>query len=160
VQAAATLTTPSSAGANNIKVSSVEGFDVGEKITIDTGADLESGVIATVGTAGGTRVSNAVDPGSTVIPVASAMGFREDQTIAIDDGANSETAVVASVRRFGPAAITITAPLAHPHPAGIQVSGSGITLTAALARAHAAGAQVSDNVPTPGAPNRYHRRSH
>jgi hypothetical protein len=88
------------------------------------------------------------------------MGFREDQTIAIDDGANSETAVVASVRRFGPAAITITAPLAHPHPAGIQVSGSGITLTAALARAHAAGAQVSDNVPTPGAPNRYHRRSH
>jgi hypothetical protein len=131
----------------------VEGFDVGEKITIDTGADLETAVIATVGTAGGTTAGTATDVGAIVIPVASAIGFRDDQTITIDDGANSETAVVASVRRFGPSTITVTAPLTHAHAAGAQVSGTGITLIAALTRAHAAGAQVSDNVPTPGAPN-------
>ncbi len=36
-QAAATLSVPSSAGATNIKVTSVAGFDAGEKIMIDTG---------------------------------------------------------------------------------------------------------------------------
>lgn len=152
-QAAASLSTASAGGATNIKVTSVEGFDAGEKITIDTGADLETAVIATVGTAGGTTAGTATDVGAIVIPVASAIGFRDDQTITIDDGANSETAVVASVRRFGPSTITVTAPLTHAHAAGAQVSGTGITLIAALTRAHAAGAQVSDNVPTPGAPN-------
>ncbi len=158
VQAAATLSTPSAAGATNIKVASVEGFDAGEKIMIDTGTDLETAVIATVGTAGATTVGTATDVGATVIPVASAIGFRDGQIITIDTGANSETAVIVSVRRFGTATITVTAPLTHGHAAGAQVSGTGITLAAALTREHAAGAQVSDNVPTPGAPNQYHRR--
>ena len=103
--------------------------------------------------------ATATDVGAIVIPVASAAGFRDGQTITIDSGANSETAVVASVRRFGPPAITVTAPLVHAHTSGVQVSGTGITLTAALTRAHAAGAPVSDNVPTPGAPNHYSRRA-
>ena len=158
VQAAATLSTPSAAGATNIKVASVEGFDAGEKIMIDTGTELETAVIATVGTAGATTVGTATDVGATVIPVASAIGFRDGQIITIDTGANSETAVIVSVRRFGTATITVTAPLTHGHAAGAQVSGTGITLAAALTREHAAGAQVSDNVPTPGAPNQYHRR--
>jgi hypothetical protein len=159
VQAAATLSTAAAAGTTNIKVASVEGFDAGEKITIDTGTDLEAGIIATIGTPGGTTAGSATDMGATVIPVASAIGFRDGQTITIDDGANSETAVVASVRRFGPSTITVAAPLTHAHAAGAQVSGTGITLTAALTLAHSAGAQVSDNVPTPGAPNHYHRRA-
>jgi hypothetical protein len=158
-QAAATLSTAASAGATNIKVTSVEGFEAGEKIAMDTGADLETAVIATVGTAGATTVATATDAGATVIPVAAAMGFRDDQTITIDDGANSETAVVASVRRFGPSTITITAPLTHAYAAGAQVSGTGITLTAPLTKAHAVGAQISDNVPTPGAPNHYQRKA-
>jgi hypothetical protein len=156
-QAAATLSTAADAGAANIKVASVEGFDAGENITIGAGADAETAVIATVGTAGGTSLGAGTEAGATVIPVASAIGFRDEQSITIDTGASSETAVVASVRRFGPATITVTAPLTHAHAAGAQVSGTGITLTAALTRAHAAGAQVSDNVPTPGAPNHYHR---
>jgi non-reducing end alpha-L-arabinofuranosidase len=158
-QAAATLSTPADAGAANIKVSSVEGFDAGEKIMIDTGADLESAVIATVGTAGATTVSATTDVGATVIPVAGAMGFRDGQIITIDAGANSETAVIVSVRRFGAATITVTAPLTHTHAVGSQVSGTGITLASALARAHVAGAQVSDNMPTPGAPNHYNKRT-
>ncbi|MGC2300275.1 MAG: arabinofuranosidase catalytic domain-containing protein [Acidobacteriaceae bacterium] len=158
-QAAATLSTAASAAVTNIKVTSVEGFAPGENITIDTAADLETGVIATVGTAGATTVATATDAGATVIPVATALGFRDDQTISIDDGANSETAVVASVRRFGPSTITVTAPLTHAHAAGKQVSGTGITLTAPLTKAHAVGAQISDNIPTPGAPNHYQRKT-
>ena len=46
------------------------------------------------------------------------------------------------------------------HAAGAEVSGSGITLTTALSRTHFSGSQVSDNLPTPGAPNRYQRQPH
>jgi len=158
VQAAATLSTRADAGAANMKVSSVEGFAAGEKVTIGTGADLETVVIATVGTAGATTMG-ATGVGATVIPVAGAIGFRDGQTITIDDGVNSETAVILSVRRFGAVSITVTSPLTHAHAARSQVSGTGITLAAALARAHAAGAQINDNAPTPGAPNQYRRRT-
>jgi hypothetical protein len=159
-QAAATLSAAAAAGATNIKVSSVDGFDAGETISVDTGTNPETAVIATVGTAGATTVSTASEVGATVIPVANAIGFRDGQAITIDSGANSETAVVASIRRFGATAITVAAPLAHAHAAGTQFSGTGITLASALTRAHIIGAQVSDNVPTPGMPNRYYRKPH
>ena len=157
-QAAATLSAASDVGATNIKVGKVEGFDAGQKIMIDTGTNLETAVIATVGTAGATMVSSDTSIGANVIPVASAISFRDGQTITIDRGANSETAVVVSVRGFGGTTIAVSAPLTHAHSAGTQVSGTGITLTAALGRAHPSGAPVSDNVPTPGAPNHYSER--
>ena len=157
-QATATLSVDSAAGDTNIKVASVAGFEAGQTIRIGTGANLETAVIATVGTAGATTVRTATDASATVIPVASVMGFSEGQTIAIDSGANSETAIVAPVAWWS-RTITVTAPLTHGHQAGAQVSGTGITLTAPLTRSHASGAQVTDNVPTPGAPNRYHRRT-
>ena len=158
-QATATLSIASAGGATNIKVSSVEGFDSGRTVQIDAGANLETAVIATVGTAGATTVRVANDASATVIPVASVAGFSEGQTITIDSGANSETAVIASIRPWGPPSINIKAPLTHAHTAGTQVSGTGITFTTALTHAHASGAQVTDNIPTPGAPNRYHRRT-
>ena len=92
--------------ATNIKVASVAGFVAGQTIMIDTGANLETAVIATVGTAGATTVGTATSAGATVIPVASAMGFSAGQTITIDSGASQETAVVVSTTRggrFGPA---------------------------------------------------------
>jgi hypothetical protein len=150
----------SAPGATNIKVGSVDGFDAGQTVRIGTGADLETAIIATVGTAGATTVRTATDTSATMIPVAHAMGFSEGQTITIDSGANSETAVIASIRPWGTASITVKAPLTHAHGAGAQVSGTGITFTTALTRAHASGARVADNVPTPGAPNRYHTRTH
>jgi non-reducing end alpha-L-arabinofuranosidase len=158
VQAAATLAAASAAGTTNIKVASAEGFDAGQTIMIDTGANQETAVIATVGTPGATTVDTATGVGATTIPVASAFGFRPGQTITIDSGANAETAVVASGGRRGAPAITVAEPLKYAHGAGAQVSGTGITLTTALIRAHASGAQVADNIPTPGAPNRYSRR--
>ena len=159
-QAAATLSTNSAAGATNIRVSSVKGFTAGEKVMIDTGANLETAEIATVGTAGATTAAAATDVGVTAIPAASVNAFSVGQTITVDSGTNSETAVVASIRRFGVATITVASPLTHAHAAGAQVSGTGITFTAALGRAHASGAQLTDNVPTPGAPNHYDRRKH
>ena len=96
MQSATTLSAASAAGATNIKVASVADFVAGQTIMIDTGANLETAVIATVGTAGATTVGAATDVGATVIPVASGMGFSAGQTITIDSGANHETAVVVS----------------------------------------------------------------
>ncbi|MFP5230974.1 MAG: arabinofuranosidase catalytic domain-containing protein [Acidobacteriota bacterium] len=157
---AATLSAPVAAGSANIKVVSVEGFEAGQKITIDTGSNREDAVIASVGTAGATTTSAATNGGATMLAVKNATGFRDGQTITIDDGANAETGVVHSVRRFGETSIVVTAPLAHAHASGVQVSGSGITLTTALARTHASGTPVEDHTPTPGAPNQYSRKSH
>ena len=157
---ASTLSAASAAGATNIKVASVEGFDAGQTIRIDTGANSETAAIATVGTAGATTLGAATGAGATVLPVAGWMGFNDGQTITIGSGADEETAVIASIHRFGAACITVTTPLKHAHAAGTQVTGSGITLAAALTRAHASGAQIADSTPTPGAPNQYSRKTH
>ena len=159
-QAAASLATASLAGTTNLKVDSVEGFSAGQKIIVDAGADTENAIIATVGTAGATTVRNTSAAGATALPAGNTMGFSKGQTITIDAGANEETAVISSVRGFGGGMITLTRPLAHEHASGVPISGSGITLTAALTRAHARGAQVSNDVPTPGAPNQYHKGGH
>ena len=157
VQPATTLSAASAAGATNIKVASVAGFGGGQTITIDTGANLETAVIATVGTPGGSTVSADANAGATAISVTSPAGFTAGQTITIDSGANRETAVVVSTTGGRGGATIAVAPLTLAHAAGAQVSGGGITLTAALTQAHASGAQVASGVPTPGAPNQYYR---
>jgi non-reducing end alpha-L-arabinofuranosidase len=159
-QAVASLSTTSPAGATNIKVTSIEGFRPGQAILIDSGANLETAVISTVGTAGATTLSTSTGVGATVLPTANVTGFSKGQTISIDDGANSETAVVSATRPRGGATITLAAPLARAHASGEEISGSGIGLTTPLTRTHTNGAQVSDNVPTPGAPNQYHAKNH
>ncbi|HEX5400507.1 MAG TPA: arabinofuranosidase catalytic domain-containing protein [Verrucomicrobiae bacterium] len=173
VQTDTSLAASSAAGAENVKVASVAGFDAGQRIIIDTGANQETAVIAKVGTAGATTVGTATEAGATVIPVANAFDFNAGQTITIDSGANQETAVVASINRGrrggfggfgrgggpGGASITVTSPLAHAHAVDAQVSGSGITFTAGLTKAHESGVPVAGNVPTPGAPNQYAQRN-
>jgi len=171
IQTAMIISLDSAAGANNIKVASVADFAAGQTINIDMGANRETAVIATVGTAGGSTVGTATETNATAIPVANAMGFSAGQTITIDSGANLETAIVASVSGggrggfgggrggFGGATITVAAPLTMAHAVGAQVSGSGITLTAALTKAHASGAQIGGSGPTPGAPNQFARRN-
>jgi hypothetical protein len=159
-QAVATLSATPPARATNIKVTSMEGFRPGQAILIDSGANLENAVIATVGTAGATTLSTSTGVGATVLPTANVTGFSKGQTISIDDGANSETAIVSSTRSRGSATITLAAPLAHAHASGEQISGSGIGLKTPLTRTHNNGTQVSDNVPTPGAPNQYQGKNH
>jgi len=41
---------------------------------------------------------------------------------------------------------------------GAQVSGSGLTLVAPLKLPHDAATQVAEDLPTPGAPNKYIRK--
>jgi hypothetical protein len=173
LQTVSTLPLASAAGANNIKVASVADFAAGQTIYIDAGANRETAIIATVGTAGGTTVRTATEVGATVIPVASPLGFSAGQTITIDSGANRESAVVASTAGggrggfggfgggrggAGNATITVTAPLALAHAAVAPVAGTGITFTVALAKTHDRGALVASDVPTPGAPNQYQKR--
>ncbi len=152
---ATTLSFASGAGVTNIKVASVEGFNPGETIRIDSGANLETAEIATVGTAGATTVSAETAAGATAIPVANARGFNDGQTIAIGSGTNSETAVIVRTDRFPIASITVSAPLTMAHAAGTEVSGTGITLTAPLTHEHAGETAVTGSAATPGAPNHY-----
>jgi len=157
LQAATSLSAASAPGATNIKVASVADFAAGQTIMIDAGGNMQTAVIAAVGTAGATTTGTDADLGATVLSVANAVGFSAGQTISID----AETAVVASAvggGRGSAARITVTAPLRSAHAAGAQVSGSGITLTGALSQAHASGAPVVGSLPTPGSANRYSRR--
>jgi len=144
------------AGASNLKVASVADFRSGETVMIGTGADRETAVIATVGTAGATTAGSAISAGATVIPVASISGFTAGQAITIDSGEKRESGIVAAVNpgRGGPA-VTLIAPLARAHAAGTTIAGTGITLASPLTKAHAAGAQILTDLPTPGAPNHY-----
>lgn len=153
------LASASPAGATNIKVAGVEGFNAGQTVRIGVGAKLEIANIAAVGTPGATTTRKATDVGATVLPVASTEGFRDGQTITIDSGTNSETAVVSSIQWFGAKTITVSAPLTHAHAIDSQISGTGITLTAPLAREHSGGSPVEGSPATPGAPNR-HGKSH
>ena len=61
--AAIPVVTLTPAGATNIKVVNVAGFVAGQTINIDTGANLETATIATVGTAGATGTGLDLDGG-------------------------------------------------------------------------------------------------
>jgi len=181
-QIATTMPAATVVGATNIKVVNVSDFAAGQAIVVDTGADMETAVIATVGSAGATTVGADAAAGATTITVAGVAGFAAGQSITIDTGANAEAAVIVSsaagrgggpggaggagaaqARGGAPAAatpstITIATPLKLAHASGAQVSGTGITLAAPLNRAHPVGAVVATSAPTPGAPNRYLRK--
>jgi hypothetical protein len=154
LQTATALAAASAAGTANLKVAGVTGFAAGQEIRIDSGANAETAVIATVGSPGATTASAGIARGATVVPVANAFGFSPGETVTID----GETATIASAA-FGRggrgATIRLAAPLAAPHEAGAPVSGSGLTLAATLTRPHEAGTTVAVDLPTPGAPNRY-----
>jgi hypothetical protein len=154
---ATALSAASTTGTSNIKVASVEGFHAGQTIRIDTGANLETGTIAKVGTIGASATNAATSAGATVIPVANVTGFSVGQTITIGNGESYETAEIVTTTRRGAGTITIAEPLKFAHADGAQVSGTGITLTSALAKDHAGAAQVTGSLSTPGAPNRYDR---
>jgi non-reducing end alpha-L-arabinofuranosidase len=166
VQAATILPVASAAGAANVRVDSVASFVAGQTITIDTGGNAETAVIATVGTAGATTSSAATAVGATAIPVASTIGFSAGQAITVGSGPNAEMATVVSIGRsfvFGPGGprrggtLNLAAPLNQEHAANAPVTGTGITLTAPLTRAHDSGTQIGVSLPTPGAPNKYER---
>ena len=140
----AAIATVTPAGSTNIKVLSTDGFTVGDSVTIDSGANVETAVIAAVGTGGfaGTgldlaaplalthlggpavRMTSAL-AGATNVKVNSIMGYYPGDIIAIDSGANQEIGNVVSVGTPG-------------------LAGTGIDITPALTMDHFAGASVTD----------------
>jgi len=168
IQNAITMLTASPAGSNNIKINSLTGFSIGQKVIIGTNANSEIAYIATLGTTGGTTLISPTNAGIKVIPVASVDGISAGQTILIDNGLKYETAIVASVkaarRRFGnntnnanaPVdSIALTVPLKIGHETGAMVGGSGVTLASPLTKTHEIGTPVANNIPTPGRPNQF-----
>ncbi len=156
LQPATVLPQGAAMGATNLKVAGVAEFAAGQTVTIDTGANRETAVIATVGGGGATTASAAIAVGATTVAVASPAGFTAGQSITVGDGAGRETAQVAAIGGGrGGARLTVASPLTRAHAVDSPVSGSGITLTTALTRAHGDGTQMTTDLPTPGAPNRY-----
>ncbi len=165
-QTVTTMPAASASGDANIKVASVADFRAGQTIIVDSGANQESAIIATLGTPGATTANAATAAGATVIPLSGPAGFSAGQAITIDSGANAETAAVVSATgggrggRGGPApgaTVTLGAPLKFAHATGIQITGTGITLAAPLTKPHGAGTPVASALPTPGAPNQYRK---
>lgn len=156
--ASTTAAIGSAAGTTNIKVESVADIQVGQTVLIGTGANLETAVVAAVGTPGATRAAAAADKGATVILVEDRRGFKEGQAITIDENARAETAQATSVRQSERGVlISLAVPLQFAHAAGVPIGGTGITFTSALTKAHPAGAQIVSDAPTPGMPNKYSR---
>ncbi len=162
------LSTSSQSGSNNIKVNSVNGFAIGQKVIVGIGKNSETAIIATVGSPGGSKVTTAAKSGETIIPVESVEGFSVGQKVTVGSDKNRETVVIASItnRRFrfmtnnsnnnGPTVfITATTPLVNSHDIDEQVSGSGITFSKPLTKVYEKGTYVSSNIPTPGEPNQY-----
>ena len=160
------LTLPSKARSNNIKVSSVAEFRIGQKVVVGID-DYEIAKITLIGSAGGTLINAKVKAGDTIIPVESIEGFKEGQEITIGNDSNQETVIIKSAtdyRRFwwrrrtddGPQTfVTVTKPVSNQYNIGEETVGSGITFSRPLSRVYKAGDQVSSGTPTPGSPNQY-----
>ena len=124
------------AGTSTIPVASVSGFTTGRSITIDTGANLESATIASVGTNSLTlaapltmdhvgAVAVVAPPAADNLRVASVAGFVVGQTIQVDTGANQEAAVITAIGTSGQTGtgFTLAAPLTRTHSNGAAVAG-------------------------------------
>lgn len=165
IQNSIATTLPVETGSINIKVASISGLKIGQKVLIDNGENSETAVIAIIGSTGGTTINSAVNSGSTVLPVASIAGFSVGQTVTIDKGEKLEIAVIESITvarfRFGMQenspgnSITINKPINKAHDLGVQVAGTGITFAAPFNKPHGIGTQIANNIPTPGKPNQY-----
>ena len=165
---------------SEFRINNVNNFAVGQTVNIDTGANLESAVIATVGAGGTTTLGWPTAIGDTNLKVPSVANFVAGGTIYIDNAANLESAVVASVGSAGATTVrvdtaagdtnipvasatgfavgdTITIDTGADAETAVIVSvvGGGspsLTVDAPLANAHAVGAMVAGSGLTLAAP--------
>ena len=139
------LSANAAAGATNIKVRSVHGFTVGDKITIGTPANRQTVAITAVGTQGpkGTGIDfspalkqahindeGVVQPG-TGLDLAAPLQFNHAANLPFSDRGTGIT--------FEPATA-----FAHSSDEPVQALGTGLTLDRPLARHHAIDAVVRD----------------
>ncbi len=107
-----TLARDASAGASNVKVTSVAPFYVGTPITVGTGAAAESRTIELIGTAAAANTSLVLPaaPGDTSVSVASVTGYAAGGPLTIDTGAGAESATISTVGTAAGAPTTIVYP--------------------------------------------------
>jgi hypothetical protein len=158
------------AGPTTLRVASVAGFVAGDTVTVDSGANQETKVIQSVGTAGATGsgltlttplaivhttgipVLDVSQPG-TGVSFTPALAKAHDALASLaapGEGITFASALAAahpagtSIRGAG-SGITFSPALTGTHPAGATVasSGTGITVSSALTGTHAAGATVT-----------------
>ena len=160
VQQTFSLAAAAEAGANNVKLLSVQGIKPGSSLVFGRGADAAVLEVAEVGSPGATVLSAPAGPGARSVTVLSAQGFMPGQVVFV----GAEQAEVAEViiprgRRLPPAEmlqkLVLKTPLRQSHKAADPVCGTGVTLKAPLKAAAAPGAPVASAQPTPGAPNQY-----
>ncbi len=142
---ATSLSAASTAGSTNVKVASVSGLVVGHNLVIDTGANLESDQIVSVGTAGASGAGVTL---AAPLQLAHAAGATaRDEGTGITLSAPLQFAHAASTAVLDPGTgITLSAPLEFAHAAAAAVldPGTGITLAKPLKHAHTVGASTVD----------------
>lgn len=163
VQAYGTLLAPVKAGEENIKVSDLHRFSIGQYVVLGNGDEAEAVQIATIGDGGAAQLSEDAKAGSTVLSVRGALSFKVGQAVVLN-GEEYKVAAVQGARRYwpgsGPAVppsdkLTLSSPLRKSAVAGEWIAGSGITLARPVARDHKQGDALTSSEATPGRPNRY-----
>jgi non-reducing end alpha-L-arabinofuranosidase len=156
------------AGTTNLPVANAAGFEVGQKITIDLGGNLELATVTAVGKAATqTTLSADVAAGATSIRVLASSNIQVGNTLTVGAGGRKELVTVKNIERPAPggnaaaaapgrggamggrgggvpATIELTAPLKFAHLATVDVSdvGTGITFTPATKFPHLSGDAV------------------
>ena len=159
VQKSLTLAAPAKAGSRNIKVSSVDGLVINQRLFIGPGH--EEVIAANIGSAGASSLAEAAAKGATRLSVSGVTGFAVGQEVFIGEEKASIAEIHAARRGWfspvpsAPDAVVLAAPLKAAHAAGESFAGSGITVSAPLRSDYASGTPVTGALPTPGAPNRF-----
>ena len=146
------LAADAAAGATNLKVTSLSGISIGDKIRLDidsVGHGIETVTVTNVGTAAGrTNLSAPVSAGATRIRIRRAEGFAAGDRITVGTPASQETVTVTAVGSQQPdgADIDVTPALAKDHVVDEWAvsPGTGLDLAAPLRFHHAANLPFSD----------------
>jgi hypothetical protein len=143
------LTADANAGATNIKVGNVNGFVVGDKLTVGSPANQETVIIKTVGAAGPNGSGVDFTPAlakphrNRENAVAHGTGLEVAAPLRFNHSANLPFAVAGTGINFKPATA-----FAHSSNEPVQPLGSGITLDKPLVKGHAINAVVRDAIVT------------
>jgi hypothetical protein len=129
------------AGSTNLPVTSVAGFEVGQKIGIGIGGSYELATVTAVGNAATqTTLAVVAVAGATTIKIAAVSNIMEGDTLTVGTGGRKELVKVASVGTD----VKLAAPLRFEHMQGVDVSdpGTGISFSPATKIAHTSGDAV------------------
>ena len=116
--------TPATPDPSVLRVASVTGFQVGDTVTVDSGPNLETRTVTTVGTAGATGTGIRLNAPLTIVHAQGA---------SVRDLTRPGTGVT-----FAPALTQ-----AFAEGAAVTTPGTGITFTPALDAAHATGSSLT-----------------